>query len=79
MTKNFARPLFAAFVMILVAAALILATLSWVESRPARVHFATETTEMTKQTMVSLESTESPAVKLAATGSTARNSTLTRP
>ncbi len=79
MMKKFTRPLFAAFVMILVAAALILATLSLVESRPARVHFATETTEMTKETMVSLETTESPAVKLAATGSAARNSTLTRP
>ena len=66
MTKNFARPLFAAFVMILVAAALILATLSWVESRPGWVHSATEITE-------------TPAVKLAETGSAARNSAFTRP
>ncbi len=69
MTKKFARPLFAAFVMILVAAALILATLSWVESRPGWVHSATETTEIT----------ETPAVKLAETGSAARNSAFTRP
>ncbi len=72
MTKKFARPLFAAFVMILVAAALILATLSWVESRPGWVHSTTETTEIT-------ETTESPAVKLAETGSAARNSAFTRP
>lgn len=33
---TFVRPLFALLVMGLVAAALVLATLSWVESHPAR-------------------------------------------
>ena len=63
---KFARPLFAVLVMGLVAAALILATVSWVESYPGKVHSA-------------LETAKSPAVELAETCSAARDSTFTRP
>lgn len=69
MMKKFTRPLFAVLMMILVAAALILATLSWVESCPGRVHSATETTE----------TTETPAMKLAESCSTNRDSTFIQP
>ena len=71
MMSKFTRPLFAVLMMMLVAAALIVATLSWVESRPGKVNSPSETT--------ATETTETPAVKLAEIGSAARDSTLTRP
>ncbi len=74
MMSKFTRPLFAVLMMMLVAAALIVATLSWVESRPGKVDSPSETTA-TETT----ETTETPAVKLAEIGSAARDSTLTRP
>ncbi len=66
MMSKFTRPLFAVLMIMLVAAALIVATLSWVESRPGKVDSPSE-------------ATETPAVKLAEIGSAARDSTLTRP
>ncbi len=71
MMSKFTRPLFAVLMMMLVAAALIVATLSWVESRPGKVDSPSETT--------ATETTETPAVELAEIGSAARDSTLTRP
>ena len=76
MMSKFTRPLFAVLMMMLVAAALIVATLSWVESRPGKVDSPSETTA-TETTET--ETTETPAVKLAEIGSAARDSTLTRP
>ncbi len=68
MMSNFTRPLFAVLMMMLVAAALIVATLSWMESRSVKVDSPTETTE----------TTVTPAVN-AEIDSAARDSTPTRP
>ena len=57
MMSKFTRPLFAVLMMMLVAAALIAATLSWVESRPGKVDSPSETTETT-ETTVTTETTD---------------------